>query len=492
MGIVIKQSAISTALTYLGVVIGYINILILFPKYMSPEEVGLARLIQDGAMLLVPFAQLGIGQLTLRYFPEHHSKPQYKELVGLVFSLLIVALTLFTVLFLVFESPISAYFNERAPEVSLYLNYILALVFILAIYHVLVAFSQSSLNIVLPNFLKEILLRGFTLIGIILFARQIISFNQFISLLIGAYFINLVVLVIYLGLKGLLKMSIGLSYFDSSMIKKMLTYSLFTFLGASSILIIGKVDSLMVTGMLGLTELGIYSTAFYIAVLIELPKRAVAQISMPLISRSLKANNIQEVADIYRKSAINNLIIGLLIFIGLWVNLDNIFMLIPRSEVYSMGAMVVLIIGSGKLIDMAAGLNGEILVMSKYYRVNVYLIVGLAAITIIANYLFIPIYGMNGAAIGSALSLILFNLSKYVFLYFKMKLQPFSIKTVKVILIGGGVLFIGLILPQVANIYLDIIYRSAAVIIVYAIANFYLQTSDEINNLLKRFLSRWR
>ena len=47
MGIVIKQSAISTALTYTGVAIGYINILILFPKYMSPAEIGLARLVQD-------------------------------------------------------------------------------------------------------------------------------------------------------------------------------------------------------------------------------------------------------------------------------------------------------------------------------------------------------------------------------------------------------------------------------------------------------------
>ena len=59
MGIVIRQSAISTALSYAGVVIGYVNLLILFPRYMSPEEVGLARIIQDAAMLMVPFAQLG-------------------------------------------------------------------------------------------------------------------------------------------------------------------------------------------------------------------------------------------------------------------------------------------------------------------------------------------------------------------------------------------------------------------------------------------------
>ncbi len=490
MGIVIKQSAISTALTYAGVAIGYVNILILFPKYMSPEEVGLTRIVQDAALLLVPLAQLGVGQLTVRYFPQHNTKPQYQEFVSLVFSLLIIALAVFTAVFFVFKGTISAYFNQQSPEVSHYLNYILVLVFILAIYNVLVAFSQSSLNIVLPNFLKEILLRAFTLAGIILFAGQIISFTQFINLLIAAYLINLIILVGYLSWKGIIKFQIKRSFFSTSIIKQMLTYALFTFLGASGILIIGKVDSLMVAGMLGLTELGIYSTAFYIAVLIELPKRAVAQISMPLLARAFKDENQQEVADIYRKSAINNLIIGLLIFIGLWVNLDNIFTLIPHSEIYSLGSMVVIIIGAGKLIDMAAGLNGEVIVMSKYYRVNVYLILGLAVITVAANLILIPIYGMNGAAIGSAMAMILFNFSKYVFLYTKFKFQPFSINTIKVIIIGSSVLFLGLSLPQLNNIYLDILYRSVIVAFIYGIANFMLKTSVEINNLIDRWLNR--
>ena len=82
MGIIIKQSAISTALTYAGVVIGYVNLLILFPAYMSPEEVGLARIVQDAAMIMVPFAQLGISQLIIRFFPEHRNKTEYSEFVG--------------------------------------------------------------------------------------------------------------------------------------------------------------------------------------------------------------------------------------------------------------------------------------------------------------------------------------------------------------------------------------------------------------------------
>ena len=63
MGIIIRQSAIATFLTYIGVVIGYVNLLILFPKYMTPDEVGLTRIIQDSAMLMVPFGKVSISIL---------------------------------------------------------------------------------------------------------------------------------------------------------------------------------------------------------------------------------------------------------------------------------------------------------------------------------------------------------------------------------------------------------------------------------------------
>ena len=490
MGIIIRQSAISTALSYLGVVIGYVNLLILFPRYMSPEEVGLTRIIQDAAMLMVPFAQLGTNQLIVRYFPEHKNKSQYGEFIGLIFSLLAITLILFALLFFLFKGSFINYFSSQSPEVSQYLNYILGLTFILAIYQIMVAFSQSSLNIILPNFLKEVLLRTITLVGIILFASQVISFQQFINLLIGAYSLNLIVLIIYLTRKGVLNIQLKRSYFNMAIIKKMLTFMLFTFLGASGIMIIGKVDSLMVTGMLGLRATAIYTTAFYIAVLIELPKRAVAQISLPLISKSFQEGDLNEINKIYGKSAINNLIIGMLIFVGLWINLDSIFSLIPRSEIYSLGSMVVLIVGAGKLIDMAAGLNGEIIIMSRYFKVNVYLIIGLAFFTVGANYILIPVYGLSGAAIGSAFALLFFNLAKFIFLHSKLKLQPFSANTIKVILLGAVILLIGLWLPQLDNVYYDIFYRSIIVSVIYVIAIYLLKTSTDINQLIDKIIGR--
>lgn len=489
MGIIIRQSVTSTILTYLGVIIGYVNILILFPKYMSPEEVGLTRTIQDAAMLLVPFVQLGISQLTIKYFPRYHGKSAYSEFVSLIFGLFIIAAIVFAIVFLLFRNEIAGYFATNSELVNSYLIYILGLAILLSLHQVLVAYAQSLHNIVLPNLLKEVVLRAFTLLDIVLFATRIINFNQFINLLMLAYALNFSILLVYLLRQKAITFAFKIRQIQWGIIREMLTYSLFTFLGASGILIIGKVDSLMVTGMMNLDANAIYTTAFYIAVLIELPKRAVAQIGMPIVSKAFKENNLKEVQTIYSKSSINNLIIGSLLFIGIWINLDNIFSLIPNKEVYSLGKYVVLIVGAGKLIDMVAGINGEIIVMSKHYKVNVYLIVVMTIFTITANYYLIPLYGLEGAAIGSAAALLLFNFGKYLFLLLKENIQPFSIQTLKVLIIAAITAFVGLKLPDMDNMLIDIIVRSIAATVVFAGLIIWLRPSKDVEMLLKQALT---
>jgi O-antigen/teichoic acid export membrane protein len=492
MGVIIRQSFISTSLTYLGVIIGYINILILFPKYMSPDQVGLARIIQDAAMLFVPLGQLGLSQLIIKFSPQYQKKAAYPEFVGFTFLFMVAAILLFSTAFFLFNDVITAYFSQHSEEVNLYIFYIFGLTLILVCYHTLVAYSQSALNIVLPNFLKEILLRLMTLVAIVLFAMQLISFGTFINILVGSYLLNLIILLTYLTQHKVLRIKFQFEDIDWSSVKRMVGYALFTFLGASGILIVGKVDSFMVTGMLGLTEAAIYTTAFYIAVLVELPKRAISQISMPIISKSFERQNMQEVSDIYRKSALNNMLIGMLILIGLAVNLQSIFMLIPRSEIYVQGSMVVLIIGAAKLFDMSFGLNGEVILMSKYYKINIYLIIFLAIITVVANYIFIPLYGLTGAAWGSAIAFFIFNITKYLLLYIKLGLQPFTKATLIGLFIGAIVLAIGWFLPDLTNTIFSILYKSIIVTLVYvSLVYFFIPRQElhfEIDKIITRFL----
>ena len=65
--------------------------------------------------------------------------------------------------------------------------------------------------------------------------------------------------------------------------------------------------------------------------------------------------------------------------------------------------MVIIVIALGKLINMALSVNGHLLQNPKYYYVNTYSIVLLGILTVVTNLIFIPKWGILGAAIASAL-----------------------------------------------------------------------------------------
>ena len=97
---------------------------------------------------------------------------------------------------------------------------------------------------------------------------------------------------------------------------------------------------------------------------------------------------------------------------------------------------MVLYIGIGKLMDVAFSVNSEILVFSKYYRFNLIATIGMSILIVALNYWLIPIYGIEGAAMASALVMLLYNLTKFIFLKIRLGFSPFSTETLKILVVG--------------------------------------------------------
>ena len=84
------------------------------------------------------------------------------------------------------------------------------------------------------------------------------------------------------------------------------------------------------------------------------------------------------------------MIVGGLIFLGIWCNIENVFKLIPNGEIYAQGKWVVFYIGISKLFDMATGVNQEIVGTSKYYKIDLLFYLFLVVVAVITNLIFIP------------------------------------------------------------------------------------------------------
>lgn len=491
MGLVIRQSIVTTVIAYCGVAIGYVNLLYLYPKFLEPGQIGLLRTIQDAAILFTPFAQFGLTQGIVRYYPRLvATQAQAGSFIRLILLFALAGFGIFLFIFKIFETSILAYFEANAPEIIGYTTLVLWLTFILLILVILEAYSRSLLKTIVPNLLREVVVRLLLAVLVLLYFSGHLTFPQFIIGTTIAYLVSLLILILYLWTQGDLRLSSTFNQLDKNELPGLVRFSLLSFTGMAGMIIIGKIDSIMVSGMLGLAANAIYTTSFYMATVIEIPKRALMQISMPLISRAFEKNDMNDIKNIYQKTSINQFIVGSLILVGIWANLHNLFALMPRGEIYEAGTHVVIIVGLGKLIDMLFGPSSEILVLSKYYGFNIVFILLLSAAIITGNNLLIPRYGIDGAAMGSAGALILFNFLKYFFIYAKLGMQPFTKDTLKVIGIGAIALGVNFLVPRLEGVMLDISLRSMAIIIIYVTLVFVSKASPEGNQVFKNILAK--
>ena len=90
MGIVIRQSLLSSAASYIGVIIGFVNAVILMPKFMTPDQIGLFRTLLSAALILSCVGRFGINSGLVRYksllkYPQKELKSLYGIGVLIVF-----------------------------------------------------------------------------------------------------------------------------------------------------------------------------------------------------------------------------------------------------------------------------------------------------------------------------------------------------------------------------------------------------------------------
>jgi O-antigen/teichoic acid export membrane protein len=487
MGKIAKQSILTTISSYLGVLIGYINILWLLPFAFTPGQMGAFRTIQDMALLLVPFAQLGLGHGITRYFPQ----VKEDKFTFFTYSLMITlfGFGLVAGLFVIFQDLIVEAYAANSPEILNYLGIVLLITFLSVLNTVFDSFARSFLKIAVPSFVREVVLRLLTTILILSYLWHWLDFEQIMWGLGAVYFLTLLCMIVYMLYLDVFRLNFKFNLLSASFKKDFVKYSVITLLGTAGSILIMKIDSLMVSAMISLDANAIYTIAFSIAVVIEMPRRAISQVVMPVIAEKFTENKLEEIDLLYKKVAVNQLLLCLLLFIGIWVNIDSLYYFVPNKEVYEAGKWVVLLIGLGKLSDILFSVNGEIIVFSKYYVFNITATIIMSLIVIGLNLLLIPIYGIEGAALASLIAMVIYNLIKYYYIKFRFNFSPFTPALFKTLFIGLIVVAISeLLIPRLDHVILDIALRSTAVTLLYIAGVYFLKLAPDAEDLiLKKF-----
>ena len=477
MGIVRNQSIKNSISFYIGMAIGAINTVIIYPNVFNdhPEHFGLIQILIAYAILVSTFTTFGIPKTFVRFFPVIKEKGQLYflsviiPLLGFILSLLV---------YFLFKQQIFELLNA-SPLLKDNFFYIILLVFFIGFYDVLTAVSRSFLSAAAPIFINEVFLKVYSMLALLLHWFGYVDFSTFLKIYLFGYFLKFAILFLIQWKND--RFSLAFSLNDLKL-KEISSFGLFVFVGGASVMLVTRLDMMMIGSMLDLEQVAFYTVAFFIGNAIKVPGKSIAAISSPLVAKALEKLDYKETQTLYTKSSINQLIIAGVLFLCIWLNIDEIFSLLPAK--FQGGKWVVFYISMAQLFNMITGINGTIIVNSKYYRYDLYTNVILVVTTVITNYFLILKYGIDGAAMATAISISLFNFIRLILIKVKMNMHPFSLQTIKTILLLFVMFFALDFLPNSSYAFVDIIWKSIVVFILFISAVMYFKLSEDINEVI--------
>ncbi len=486
MGIVINQSIKNTIITYIGFVIGAANTLFMYPYFLGKTYFGLTGYILSSANIIFPLMAFGVHNTLIKFFS--HYKTEKEKGVFLTFVLLLPILILIPMAFVIFfgYDSIAAFESKKNPIIYDYVWQIPIIGLCMGYFEIFYAWVKVHLQSVFGSFIKEVLLRVF--ITIFLFAVYFgwISPETFIYSLVLIYFVSMMVMFFY-AMK-VKRIQFSMQFPANS--KSIFIYSIFIILSGSIANMLLDIDKNMISKYINIDNIAYYSVAIFIATVISVPSRAMHQITYPITAKLMTEGKYYELNELYKKTSITLQIIGGLVFVGILVNINQLYLLLPEN--YKGGIFVVFVIGLSKYFDLLLGNNNAIIFNSKYYKAVLFLGLFLAALAISLNMILIPLYGINGAAIATLISITLYSIAKLLFVVFKMKLYPFSKQTVVSFVIFAAFFFVFYYWDFPFHPIVNIVLKSVLVAVIYVFVNYKLKISDEFNKVVDVVLKKMR
>jgi len=484
MGIVQNQSFKNILTTYLGFGIGAINVLFLFTYFLSDEYHGLVTFVISTANIMMPLFALGAHNAIIKFYSSFKTRNSINSFMTIMLLLPLVFIIPFGLIGWMCYDFISELLSNENNIIHNYVWLIFVAAACFAYFEIFYAWAKVQMQSVFGNFMKEVFHRVGVLVLFLLIYADWISVENFIYGIVIVFAIRTLVMMLYAFSVKSPVLRLGKIPNLYAIIK----YALLIIIAGSIGSIILEIDKFMIGELKAIENVAYYGVAIYIASVIGVPARSMHQITNPITAKLLNDSDKVGLEDLYKKSSLNLFIISGLIFLLIVLNINQLYELIP--EKFSGGLLVVFVVGIAKLADNIIGNNNAILFNSDYYRVVLVLGCLLAVITVMLNILLIPKYGINGAAIATFISIVVYNALKLTFVYYKFKMSPFTSNTAKTLV---------LILVLVGAFYfwdfsfhpiLSIALKSALIGCSYVSVVYLLTLSEDISNIINKFLKK--
>ena len=413
-----KASLISLSLQGLGAALLFF-VEVFVARRIGVYQFGIYSTVTAWIYLLSIMATMGMNQLLLRFIPEYLAKEDHASLKGIISRANLWSFVA-TLVILVLGIIGMYLFNVTISLFEPFLWALISLPFI-----VLSSLRQAVLRgigkftyALLPEFIIRpslilILLAFFALIKIELGAVRVIQIVLTASIFayfIGAFWQSKKLSVMVDGTMAI--------YRDREWVRVAIPLFVVVGLGLISI----RIDIVMLSMLDGTRYVGIYSAASRIADVVVFSLVSANIVIIPMIARLNTSKNKSELESLVRLASKGTLLFSLPMVIFLVIFGHDILRLFGTG--FASGYTVLVILILGQLASLISGPVGPLLMMTGHQDLAAKLVAISAVLNIGLNLILIPVVGMVGAAISTAVSLITLNLIMYISVRRRLNINP--------------------------------------------------------------------
>ncbi len=373
-------------------------------------------------MVVSVIAKLGFDSSIVRFIAAYKAKGESEKIKSIYrfsyFTVFLVSAFLSFAIFL-FSKPLSNVFFDQDYSFCFILVGVLIMPF--ALMNLNAEAAKGLKNITAFSLFQNGTIYLLTTIIILVFKYYTTStyldiVYSFILAILILYPISQV--VIYKNFKKRLsnaKPSVNLSRMSK---KKLLLITLPMVLTNSLFMIMSWTDTIMLSAFSTNQSVGIYNTALKIAAFGSVFLVAFNNIAMPKYAELYENKNKLLLKFFVKRTTTVIFLASLPFFILIYISPSFLLALMDlnKEEVWS-GVFPLLILNTGFLVSVISGTTIQLLNMVGQQMTALYILLFGTVLNVVLNYLLIPLYDINGAAVATTLTTILWNVIAVVFVF---------------------------------------------------------------------------
>ena len=393
-------------------------------NFYSAENVGRYDFVRSTLMVLGGISLMGTNQSIIYYSGLLNARKSiesirsiYSEMLKIIFTLSLIILGFFMIFFN--ESIINDIFKNR-ESYSLILKTILALVF----------FAVTMLNIDTIRALKKTILSEmyrsiFRYLPVFIFAIILLNTNNE-ELLVEVYLLGFLLLSLFSSIRVYIlfkKIDKPNDKSESFTITEIFKTSSPMALSAIAYFIMQSIDIIILSIYEGFDQIAYYSVSVKLAMLTTLALMSVNIVIAPRIAEIYENQKMQKLQMLIKHSTRIIFLISICVLSVLFFFSEEILGLFGQGYVIANNALLFLL--AAQFFNAVSGPGAIYLNMTGRQKTLNKILVSALIINISLNFYLIPTQGINGAAIATLASLIIWNTITTVLIYSRDKIKIF-------------------------------------------------------------------